>query len=213
MQQLILSIGIFVSAVLAVYFDQAGLSVWYMVFKPLTTALIILLVALNWFRFKTSYALRILAALIFCLIGDSFLLFDRGFVYGLASFFVGHLFILFALIPFGINKKLLTLLPLLLYGNMFFWLLFPNLEQLLIPVALYIVVILCMVQQAFGPILDVKNKFGFLLIAGALLFAFSDSVLAYNKFYAPVPYAGVIILTSYWLAVYLIARSTNYSKT
>ena len=57
----------------------------YSVFKPLTTFLIILLVVR--FRNSNSYSKRILLGLIFCLFGDSFLLFENYFIFGLASFF------------------------------------------------------------------------------------------------------------------------------
>jgi len=39
---------------------------------------------------------------------------------------------------------------------------------------------------------------------GAVLFLFSDSMLAYNKFVQPLPNAGLIIMASYMLAQYLI---------
>lgn len=43
--------------------------------------------------------------------------------------------------------------------------------------------------------------------AGSLLFVASDTVLAWNMFVEAVPYSGVLIMTTYYGAQLLIARS------
>ena len=46
---------------------------------------------------------------------------------------------------------------------------------------------------------------------GALLFVFSDFILAWNRFVEPVPYRDYLVLVSYFLAQYLLfVRSTPY---
>jgi uncharacterized membrane protein YhhN len=45
-------------------------------------------------------------------------------------------------------------------------------------------------------------------IAGAFLFLCSDSVLALNKFYQAFPGAGVLIMLSYGLAQFAIAKGS-----
>ena len=46
---------------------------------------------------------------------------------------------------------------------------------------------------------------------GALLFVFSDFILAWNRFVEPVPYSGYLILCTYYLAQWLLfVRSTPY---
>ena len=46
---------------------------------------------------------------------------------------------------------------------------------------------------------------------GAVLFVFSDFILAWNKFVEPVPYRSYLVLGSYFLAQYLLfVRSTPY---
>ena len=42
---------------------------------------------------------------------------------------------------------------------------------------------------------------------GGVLFMTSDALLAFNKFSAPVPMAGLLILATYWAAQWLIASS------
>lgn len=46
---------------------------------------------------------------------------------------------------------------------------------------------------------------------GAVLFVFSDFILAWNKFVSPIEYSGLIIMTTYYLGQYLLfIRSTPY---
>jgi uncharacterized membrane protein YhhN len=44
------------------------------------------------------------------------------------------------------------------------------------------------------------------IFVGALLFIMSDSLLALNKFLVPIPYAGVIVMSTYVAAQYLIVE-------
>ena len=46
---------------------------------------------------------------------------------------------------------------------------------------------------------------------GAVLFVFSDFILAWNRFVEPVPYRNYLVLITYYLAEWLLfVRSTNY---
>jgi uncharacterized membrane protein YhhN len=42
------------------------------------------------------------------------------------------------------------------------------------------------------------------ILSGAIFFVSSDSILAFNKFYAPVPLASFLIMITYLVAQYLI---------
>ena len=44
------------------------------------------------------------------------------------------------------------------------------------------------------------------MVAGALLFVLSDSILAINKFYMPFDLAGTFIMLTYGFAQYLIVQ-------
>ena len=48
-----------------------------------------------------------------------------------------------------------------------------------------------------------------LLFAGALVFAFSDALIALNKFVEPIPRAGLLIMLNYYLAQLLIWRGAH----
>jgi uncharacterized membrane protein YhhN len=66
-----------------------------------------------------------------------------------------------------------------------------------------------MVWQAIGLHLN-DPKGNFLMVAvAAVLFAFSDSIIAYDKFITALNWAGILILSTYWLAIYLLARSVG----
>ena len=46
---------------------------------------------------------------------------------------------------------------------------------------------------------------------GAVIFVFSDFILAWNRFVEPVPYRNYLVLVSYYLAQWLLfVRSTRY---
>ena len=88
---LILLFGVVSIAV--VNFDTTA----FYLLKPLTTiAILAYLIIFNNPSIK-KYAKRVGLGLFFCLVGDVFLLFEAYFVFGLASFLIGHMFFLFAL--------------------------------------------------------------------------------------------------------------------
>jgi len=80
------------------------------------------------------------------------------------------------------------------------WLVLPVAGEMTVPVALYMLAITAMVTGA-----ALANR-PLLLLAGALAFAFSDATIAINKFLAPVPQAGLVIMVSYYLAQWLLWR-------
>lgn len=78
------------------------------------------------------------------------------------------------------------------------WVVTPAAGELAVPVGLYLLAITAMVTGA--ALADRPLT----LFAGALSFAFSDAVIAINKFVAPVPQAGLVIMLSYYLAQWLL---------
>ena len=51
-----------------------------------------------------------------------------------------------------------------------------------------------------------NKKAARLMVAGALLFVLSDSILAIHKFYMPFALAGTMIMLTYGCAQYLIVQ-------
>ena len=58
-----------------------------------------------------------------------------------------------------------------------------------------------------------QDASGWLAAAGALLFMVSDSVLAVRQFRGPYPRAQALILSTYWLAIALVAAAAVNAVT
>lgn len=203
---------ILISAILAIVLDGIG-SVGFFVFKPLTTILILLLPTLYQDSEAKIYVKSIVFGLVFCLFGDAFLLFNSYFLFGLGSFLIGHLFFLFAFVKRqGWQKRYGIGLFLVILAIGICWLIQDKLNTLLIPVLLYMLVIVLMSWQGWGLALNSKTKNLRSLGLGVSLFMFSDTLIAFDKFYIPFSYSGLLILATYWIAIYIIALSGTRIK-
>ena len=145
-------------------------------------------------------------ALFFSMIGDILLMFTNTFptffIVGLVSFLFAHL-VYIKIFHRKLNSQLKPfgfLIILLLYATGLFCILITNLGNLLIPVILYIAVILLMVTMAYLRQDRVNRNSYILVLVGAFLFIVSDSLLALNEFYKPLPFANISIMTTYALA-------------
>ncbi len=155
------------------------------------------------YRQQPNNKLRLfILGLTFCMAGDVFLAVDRErlFVFGLGSFLIGHLFYITALVPV-IKKNLLSLSALILYGVAMMSTLIPNLNELLIPVVIYMLVLLVMAATCIT-----STRSNLMLILGGVSFTISDSLIGLDKFYTQIPYAGVWIMITYYLAQYCLTK-------
>ncbi|MES2812718.1 MAG: lysoplasmalogenase [Bacteroidota bacterium] len=182
---------------------------WYL--KPLL--LPCLLLAVNESNeFATKKLL--LFALVFSWIGDVVLLFaDKGelyFIFGLVAFLIAHVLFIFLFIKQNTNKtpnKLLFCLGTVLVAAYLFAMLsvlFPTLGDLKIPVAVYAFTISLMLVMAIRGGLTWRNPMNLLILNGAFSFVTSDSILAIDKFYMKLPNSGLLIMSTYLIAQYLI---------
>lgn len=151
-------------------------------------------------------------ALLFSLAGDVFLIFGElpnYFMAGLVSFLLAHLcYIVVFRKQADKNKSVVNVFSLLMlaFGMGYFVFLYPHLNELTIPVACYLIVILIMAISA-NLRRNLNNSFFKLGVIGALLFVASDSFLAYNSFVSPFVGANLLIMTSYALAQLFILKS------
>ena len=171
-----------------------------------------LLISLLFFYWKQSDAIAIkirrltLGALVFSLLGDISLMFvDKSphfFTAGLAAFLLAHiLYILVFLKDKNTTKKpWLFSGVLMLYGACLFFLLKDNLGVMLLPVFLYMLVILSMAISAYLRQGSVPKISFIFVLTGAFLFLISDSILAINKFYEPLPSSNISIMFTYAFA-------------
>ncbi|MCM3128068.1 lysoplasmalogenase [Paenibacillus provencensis] len=184
-----------------------------LLFKLIPMGLIILYAYLQFPADRRPSHWLLLAGLLFCMLGDGLL--PIWFVFGLGTFLVGHLFYLAAFL--GLWRfswvRLLSLIPIGIYA----WFMGGKLAGdigasaeftgLVIPVMIYVTVISLMLWSAMmtGSVWA---------MIGSLLFVISDSILAWNMFIEDIPDAGVLIMTTYYAAQFMIARSIgSFTRT
>ncbi len=160
-----------------------------------------------------------LFAFVFSWFGDMLLMFGEiDFIYfmvGLVSFLIAQIFYIFLFLrtinisgkmPF-LKKKPFWLIAYIAFGLIVYTILYNHLDAVLkIAVFVYMTALLSMSAMAL-------NRFGnghpisfSLVFIGSLLFVLSDTMIALNKFLAPIPYEGILIMTTYISAQYLIMR-------
>lgn len=203
-----------ISAFIAIRAEYLNFPVYIYIFKPLATTSIFLIAFLSIGGYFSKYGVAILLGLLFSLGGDVFLMLPMDlFIAGLISFLIGHLFYIFAFTAGRQVKLSKTGLPFLIFAILIYSLLFPNLEEMKLPVLAYVVVILIMGWQAFERWNFSKNTFTLLAFAGAVLFIFSDFILALNKFREPFIIARALNLSTYFIAQWMIALSVMQNNT
>lgn len=135
-----------------------------------------------------------LTGLILSFFGDLFLLFKWGFLPGLGSFLLAHLFyiISFKKKP---QHRISEFWPIILsvYAAILLVFLFPYLKEMKIPVSIYAIVICTMMYNA----LKTHNKN---LITGALLFVISDTLLSVNLFVKETVFLNILVMITYVFA-------------
>ena len=153
-----------------------------------------------------------LVALIFCLAGDIILLFDKGFIFGLAAFLIGHIFYILTFIKdndgFHLKKNRMSylLLGAIFAGLLALFILIPHVDGALkIPIFIYTVTILTMLVTVFNRFKPSVSKTSYnLVLIGAVLFIISDFCLAFNQFVQSLPDAHFIVMLTYGVAQYFI---------
>ncbi len=162
----------------------------------------------------------ILFALAFSCLGDILLLFveqqSQGMLFfaaGLGSFLLAHLAYIYSFWIFPPSKKIQVSLPIILFFLIlaasllaFLWSGIP--PDLKIRVSIYALTICSMGIMSFGMRKKVSSEAGLYLIAGALCFILSDSLIAINKFHPTLELwqPRVSIMLTYLLAQWLIVR-------
>jgi uncharacterized membrane protein YhhN len=186
------------------------------ILKPAVTTL---LIVFFWTETKdkpTRFSKAIFFALIFSLGGDILLMFPRFneifFLLGLGSFLIAHIFYIVAFVgnirsstySNSFTIKALTFNPFLLLTLMMFGIIHNHLGEMKIPVIAYMTAITLMGVSAALRVNHTSAKSWKLIVAGALIFTLSDSMIALNKFVVVFPGAQVAIMVSYYLAQYLM---------
>ena len=139
------------------------------------------------------------------------------FVAGLASFLVAHVLYVLAYASDVRALRPLRAIPAYGYGTLRLAALAPGLGAMTLPVALYTLVICTMLWRAAARVGSVDPRSARLALAGAIVFALSDSMIALGRFGEHLlpddlrtgwP-LRVAIMTTYWLGQWGIAASAH----
>jgi len=129
----------------------------------------------------------------------------RGsFVVGLGLFLVAHLLYIVAFATrSGLHRsKIRAVVVILLYSAILAYILFPHLGEMVIPVSVYLIVI-----TGMGMLAALRRMDGRGLLYGALAFLLSESLIAIDRFLAPVPAASCATIITYYSVQHAITHS------
>src|SRR6476620_8989038 len=195
----------------AVYLNNESLQ---FISKHLLMPLLAIYLLLQTSSATSSLKVWIFLALFFSWLGDILLLFEeRGsnfFLFGLSAFLVAQVFyiVFFHNIRMReyIRGNALLLLLVIVYYSVLINVLSPYLGNMKLPVRIYGVVLSFMLMLAMHTMLGKNKRAALWMTMGAILFVVSDSLLAFNKFFSPFNYAGVVIMLTYGLAQLFITE-------
>lgn len=202
----LLYIGLALAYLLVFGREPGWAGVWV---KPLP---ILLLAVLVWHEAAPGWRTPMVTALLFSALGDVLLalnwLLGGFFVAGLGSFLVAQLAYARCFWGHAALKPArcwlaASWIPVAL---LLAWVLLPVADDHAWPVGLYLLAITAMVTGA------VVTDRPLWLAAGAFCFAFSDGTIAIDRFVAPVRGDTLVIMSSYYLAQWLICVSALQAR-
>lgn len=202
--------------------NQTALTLQF-ISKPLLMIILLLFYAKSIIRQPNPFHKMMIAAFFFSWIGDVALMFvhlnENFFLVGLVGFLITH--VLYTIVFSKVNhpevramlpRKIWVAIPLVIYMGALLSMLVPAIsgnpltKPFLVPVLVYSTAIAVMVVFSINRYRRVNDRSFALVFAGALLFMFSDSLIAINKFMQPLPMAGFFIMVLYITGQYLIAK-------
>jgi len=200
-----LLIAIFVMSITSIVLETIAPTWAYGIAKGLTTVLVLLLASSN--RQISRLGARVLTALFFCLLGDIALLWESGFLIGLGFFLIAHLLFIRAFIArFKIKFHWIAIAIATILAITTLYFIWPNVSGILqIAILSYVLVIGLMSSLSMSIALNKRSKIRMQLGLGGLLFMISDAFLGINAFAIPIPFASILILTTYWGAITSLA--------
>lgn len=203
----VLALSLFLASVAAFFVAWlTGQDALRLAVKPVPAWSLALFVAARGTRLSRA----VLVGLLVGSVGDVFL--ETGnpshFVHGLVAFLLGHVAYIVGFTREARRPALLRALPFFGLAGVVLAVALPHAGPLAMPIGVYGVVIAAMMWRAAARV-GVEGAAGlpWLGLVGAVLFAFSDSMIAVNKFVAPFIGARPLILVTYWMAQLLVALS------
>jgi len=154
----------------------------------------------------TGSLLMLALALALSALGDFFLALkdqSRFFVPGLGSFLAAHVAYVVAFVPYASGFSgtgLAVLVAALVVAGLLLARIAPKLGRLRVPVFAYFAVIMTMVAASLS-----IPEASWILGAGAVIFALSDSLIAVRKFWTPFALINEAVWITYIAAQFMIA--------
>ncbi|NND16539.1 MAG: lysoplasmalogenase [Eudoraea sp.] len=180
--------------------------------KPAIVGSLIVWLALQKFELsRLKYYL--LAGLIFSLTGDILLMFTRNselyFLLGLGAFLLAHVCYILAFVRRGYltpRRLPIGIFLVTAYAIVIYWNISDGLGDKLPYVIAYMLILWLLTVAAFMRKPYVSQPSYQLVLAGALFFMLSDSLLAWDKFKESIPLGGIAIMATYGLAQWFLVR-------
>ena len=215
--KILLGIGL-IAAIAFIIADQDLLDIYWlrMVTKPIPVLL--MAIYLLMLPGKRSFQWLVIVGLILGMTGDILLEYSAAtFLYGLIAFLLGHIFYIIAFLTDGRRPGLVYAIFIYLYGVAVYSFLDTGTmkaQGMALPVMLYILVITTMVWRAAARYHDpkVNQESARAGVIGSLLFLASDSLLAILLFVYSIPYAGIVVIITYWLGQLGITLAAQFAQ-
>lgn len=176
-----------------------------LIFKPIPALALAAWVATST---RDRFGQRVATGLLLSALGD--LLLEQGlFLPGLFAFLAAHLAYLAAFLSATRRPALVRAIPFLAWGAIVLLRLWPHLGAMAPAVAVYVVVICTMMWRAAASVGSVGRPAAgeWLGLVGAVLFAASDTLIALDRFQAPIDGVRWPIMALYWAGQWGIAAS------
>jgi uncharacterized membrane protein YhhN len=147
---------------------------------------------------RSAYRNRIAVGLLLSAVGDVAI--ERHFVAGLVAFLFAHVAYSAAFLSDTWRARWARAVPVAAYAAGFTLLLWPGLGPLRPAFLAYALAIGTMLWRAAAGVghRGAPSRGEWAALAGAVLFAASDSLIALDRFRAPIPGASVAIMLLYW---------------
>ena len=205
-----------VTAALAACLYLVGLALDMFWLKLLTKPWPVLaLAAAVWIHAGRGAGRRIAWGLLAGAVGDVCLALPNAFLPGMIAFAIGHGMYVAAFLQWSRTPALAFLAPVGLYAATGLWLMLPGAGALALPLAVYVLVIGAMIWRAAACALEPQDH-GLIRwgpLAGAVLFAFSDTLIGIHRFAQALPGAAFSIILTYWAGQTLFAATAIRRKT
>lgn len=175
---------------------------WNLFTKPLLMPVMAVYYVLN----SGNIEYLLVFALFFAFLGDVFLIWPNKKIFftgGLVFFLIMQLLYIIFIIAQQLSFSSLSLLAIssalifLLAGIIIYLKLFNYLNEMKIPVLIYMLVILIVGYLCFLNMINNSNINNIIQFVGAIIFIVSDTILAFDSFKRPLRLANVWIMATY----------------